>query len=112
MFVVVNFRMEGFHCWPNAPEHRRYLRSKHRHVFHVRVEVEVGGNDREIECHDLLDACLDAFGGGDMGADSCEMMAESLADELISFYGDRSITVEVLEDGEVGAKHVHHKQTV
>ena len=77
-FVVVTFTAEGFHRWPEAPAHRAYLAARHRHLFHVRVEVEAVHSDREIECHDLRDFCVEAFGGGDMGSQSCEMMAEEL----------------------------------
>jgi hypothetical protein len=101
-FVVITFTAEGFHRWPEAPLHRSYLATSHRHLFHVRVGVEVTHAEREIECHDLRDFCVQAFGTGDMGSQSCEMMAESLAQKITRQFGDRRVKVEVLEDGEVG----------
>jgi hypothetical protein len=102
--VVATFTAEGFHRWPEAPAHRAYLADRHRHLFHVRVEVEVGHGDREIECHDLRDFALEAFGAGDMGCQSCEMMAVDLAQKVARRFGDRRVMVEVLEDGEVGGR--------
>jgi hypothetical protein len=102
--VVVTFTAEGLHRWPRAPAHRAYLAAHHRHLFHVRVEVAVGHSDREIECHDLRDFCLGAFGGGDLGSQSCEMMAEDLAQKITPRFGERRVMVEVMEDGEVGGR--------
>ncbi len=102
--VIVTFTVEGFHRWLGAPAQRAYLEARHRHLFHVRVEVVVGHADREIECHDLRDFCLEAFGGGEMGSQSCEMMAEGLAQKITRRFGKRRVMVEVMEDGEVGGR--------
>jgi hypothetical protein len=105
--VVVTFTAEGFHRWPEAPAPRAYLAARHRHLFHVRVEVETTHADRDIECHDLRDFCVEAFGRGDMGTQSCEMMAEGLAQKVTRQFGDRRVKVEVMEDGEVGGNVTH-----
>ena len=39
--VFCTTQFEGFHCWPQAPREVDYLRSLHRHIFHVRAEKEV-----------------------------------------------------------------------
>jgi hypothetical protein len=102
--VVVTFTAEGFHRWPGASPHRAYLATRHRHLFHVRVEVEASHSDREVECHDLRSFCLEAFPGGDMGSQSCEMIAEDLAQKVTRRFGERRVMVEVMEDGEVGGR--------
>ena len=99
--IWVKFTVPGFHCWPDAPDHRAYLRNEHRHLFHVKVTTSVKHDDREIEFHDLLDAAKELFDTGD-GTWSCERMASRLSAELAQQFG-RSFRVDVSEDGECGA---------
>lgn len=105
--IFVRFTEEGFHCWPQAPEHRAYLRERHRHLFHVDVETRVLHDEREIEFHDLLSEARALFRGrliyGDETGASCETMARALAQELAALH-DRMVTVTVSEDGECGAR--------
>lgn len=100
--IVVRFQVAGFHQWPDAPDNRSYLRDKHRHLFHVEASMPVSHNEREVEFHDFLDFCRRRFPGGDLGARSCESMAEALAITIKNRY-QRSARVAVFEDGEVGA---------
>ena len=104
-YVEVSFIAEGWHWWPEAPPHRDYLSTRHRHVFHVRVRMEVNGRDREVEFHDLLDQAKAAFGSGDFGRKSCECMAEELVRHFRERpeYRGRAMTASVSEDGECGA---------
>lgn len=99
----------GVHCWPDAPPHRAYLATPHRHKFGVRVEVEVSEHDREIEFHDLLDHVYDALPPASvrlMDARnaylnmSCEHHADRIISDLAIHYPDRTISVSVDEDGE------------
>jgi hypothetical protein len=106
MYVVVRFQAEGFHYWQDAPPHRKYLSTPHRHLFQVEVCLEVSHDGREVECHDLLDFSRNAFGSGDFDGKSCEMLARYLhASVIVKFYRTiaRWCRVSVLEDGEVGA---------
>lgn len=101
--LFVRFREVGFHCWPGAPEHRDYLRDRHRHVFHVEVRLPVRADDsREIEYHDALDVAIERWPGEELGSSSCELLAQTLADELAE-WAERDCTVSVSEDGENGA---------
>jgi hypothetical protein len=102
--IVVRFTVEGFHQWSGAPAHRAYLGTPHRHLFHVEAAIEVTADDREIEFHDFLDFCRQAFTGGNMGGQSCEMMARGLVKQITHRYEGRCVTVSVFEDGEVGAR--------
>lgn len=101
--IVVRFTAEGWHCWPNAPEARAYLRASHRHLLYVEVQMQVLHNQREVEFHDLLDFAKKAFGHGDFGAASCETLATRLLDQICMMYSDRRTVVRVFEDNEVGA---------
>lgn len=102
--IIVRFQVEGWHCWPGAPDHRAYLRTPHRHMFHVDVSMPVGHDDREVEFHDLLDFCRAAMPPGDYGHRSCEMLARELYQKITRRYTRRAV-VSVFEDGEVGARY-------
>jgi hypothetical protein len=111
--VFCNFRQAGFHSWPNAPEPYKYLSYPHRHEFHVRVDVQVAYDDRDIEFIALKQACQTAFAmltaevsfeHLDFGARSCEMLAKELGHILVGMKYNVA-AVEVSEDGENGARY-------
>lgn len=106
--VWVTWRAVGLHAWPEAPLRRSYLRSPHRHVFHLRLELPVSHDDREHEFHDLQDFL--AFAGDAAitlravdAVGSCEMIARRIATAAADKF-DRQATVDVSEDGESGAR--------
>lgn len=100
--IEVRFSEIAYHNWPDAPEHRAYLRSLHRHTFNIAVECVVTHNDRQVEFHDLLDAAIRAWPPSNveetqmtipnnairviyaptLGAMSCEMIATHIGEEL------------------------------
>jgi len=104
----------GWHSWPDAPASRIYLASPHRHLFHVRADLEVEGLNRTVEFHDLLSAIRRAcsalgvnsiYGDGrDLGNLSCEMIARLVMDTIRSSWSGAYVSVEVSEDGEAGAR--------
>ena len=99
--VVVQFRFEGVHYWPECPiPEVSFLRHPHRHEFHVRIEKAVSHNDREVEIimlkREAQDFCNMNFSNA--GRRSCEDMAQALIEQFgLSM-------AEVLEDGENGAR--------
>lgn len=109
--AVVRFRIPGFHRWPDAPPPRAYLRARHRHLFHVELELELFGDDRDVEFHDLLDVARTAWGPRDQdhGSASCEMLAQRLGDLIADQYPGRTNIVCVFEDGECGARVLREK---
>lgn len=106
MNAVIRFTREGFHCWPDAPAHRSYLACRHRHLFYLEVTLEVHHDEREVEYHDLLDFCKAHFPGGELHAQSCEMMARHLAEKVADHYPNRHVEVSCFEDNEVGARYI------
>lgn len=103
--VWITTQFVGFHLWDDAPPHREYLRALHRHVFHVRVELSVAHDDREIEYHDLKDEVDGYIHRAEWGpAWSCEAMARDLLDSLrLGHPGREFYQVTVSEDGENGS---------
>lgn len=98
----------SFHCWPEAPSDVAYLRSLHRHIFNVSVHVHVNHSDRAVEFH-LLKMQVENICGilanqflPENRSMSCEMMAEHIAEALLTRQFDVS-EVRVDEDGECGA---------
>ena len=105
--IFVTLPFTSFHRWPEAPDSVAFLRSLHRHVFGVRVEVIVSHNDRQVEFF-----MLQSFVGSVISshlmpalsenrAMSCEMMAAFILEKLQPDYTVLSVTVD--EDGENGA---------
>lgn len=103
--IWITFQRPGMHHWPNAPEHRAYLRAEHRHLFIVSVATIVSHDNREIEFHDLLEQSKAIFNEGLDKlpiARSCESMARWLGERLALAH-KRTFKVDVSEDGECGA---------
>jgi hypothetical protein len=112
MVVTAKFEVEGFHNWPEAPDGLIFLRTQHRHMFHVEVAVEVTEVNRQVEIILLRKQAERVFKslakslangvGIDFGSRSCEMLASELG--LILIEQDLAVAaVSVLEDGENGA---------
>lgn len=112
--IRVTFARHGFHNWPEAEGTRSYLAQRHRHLFHVSVELETFHDDREVEFHDLQDWCVrtwDQIGvehqksvGKELGRRSCEEVALYFIYKLTRQFGGRRVSVEVTEDEDVGAR--------
>ena len=102
--VYVTSQFRGIHKWADAPQATSYLRNPHRHIFKVKVTAIIE-KDRGIEYHHLLAALDEVIAQKkDWSRDSCETMAEKIADQLKGFYRIKS--VEVSEDGECGSIYV------
>lgn len=113
MTLWIRTQFVGFHKWMNAPDEVAYLRDRHRHVFGVRVGVDVdAGGDRVLEFHMIKASveriirervtCLHDVG-------SCEMICKEITSGLIDEYGNRTYVVEVDEDGECGSIFVSNQ---
>ena len=107
--IIVKLQYEALHNWPGVTEMLpdkpwiHMLKDKHRHIFHITLEKPVTHSDRDVEIilfkQHVLKHLEGVFGRpGDLGAVSCEMLAEHLVKEFDCF------SVEVLEDNENGAK--------
>ena len=101
-FIWINTQFEGFHSYPNAPEEVSFLRSSHRHIFHVKVCIEVKHNERDIEFilfkHFVETFCIPKLNKTDLG--SCETISDNLYKSINSIYPNRQIVITVSEDNE------------
>lgn len=109
--IFVHTSFEGIHRFENAPEKVRFLRNPHRHMFGVKVEMDVFHDDREVEfimlkhtINDWVRMRLSIDGVWAMGCLSCEQVANQIIAYLQKVHGsNRWIRVTVDEDGENGA---------
>lgn len=99
--IWTNVHLIGWHRWPGATGHRDYLAARHRHEFHVRPEIVVSHDDREIEFHDLRDIVI-GWWQPEQGDNSCETIARDLWAYLESL-GLTVASITVSEDGYEGA---------
>lgn len=101
--VIVNTKFPAIHCWPECPiPEVSFLKTPHRHEFHVTAKKQVFHNDRDIEFIQLknkINMIIDTkWRNQDIGSTSCEDICE----ELINLFGLNYCRV--LEDGENGAE--------
>ena len=113
--IWVTFRKEGIHRYPAAATDPAlatgdeydvsFLASPHRHMFHFRVWIDVWHNDRDIEFIQFKRWLENLYRDSTLSLDykSCEMMADDLYDLIATRYPNRTIWIEVAEDGENGA---------
>lgn len=98
--VWISAAFEGFHRYVNAPDDVAFLREWHRHIFHVKIGMEVSDLNREIEFFQfkrkVKDFLLEQYSGKYFES-SCEMIAR----DIQSFFD--ATFVSVSEDGENGA---------
>jgi hypothetical protein len=106
--IWVTFKKEGIHKYPAALTDPNladvsFLGYEHRHIFWLKVWIEVLHNDRDIEFIQFK-RWLESLYHGTLELDfkSCEMIADDLAMEIHSKYPGRKFTIDVSEDNENG----------
>lgn len=105
-YIYITTQFEGLHRYENAPEEVSFLRNYHRHLFKIRLQVEVEHNERDIEFimlkHAVDNYIFQTYMDMKVNA-SCETIAETLIDYVKLHYPNRKVICEVSEDGENGA---------
>jgi hypothetical protein len=109
-WIEVTFQKEGIHKYPAALTDPNladvsFLGYPHRHMFHFRVRISVQHNDRDIEFIQFKRWLESLYSDSTLQLDfqSCEMLAEALADKINHRYPERDMEISVSEDGENGA---------
>ena len=113
--IWVTFKKEGIHKYPAALEDPNlatgdeydvsFLGYPHRHIFHFKVWIDVFHNDRDIEFIQFKRWLEKLYSDKTLELDykSCEMMSDDLFSKIQERYPERSIWIEVSEDGENGS---------
>lgn len=111
--IWVTFRKEGIHCYPAAATDPNlatddkydvsFLGYPHRHIFHFKVWIQIHHDDREIEFIQFKRWLESLYEGTlELNHKSCEMIAGDLFTAINARYPNRSVWIEVSEDGENG----------
>jgi len=120
--IWITFQKEGIHCYPAAATDPNlatgdeydvsFLASPHRHMFHFRVWIDVFHDDRDIEFIQFkrwLESLYNGQGSVlELNYKSCEMIADDLYAQITAKYPNRSMWIEVSEDGENGC-HIEYE---
>ena len=110
--IWVTWQREGIHKYPAALTDPaladvQFLGYPHRHIFHVRVWIDVFHNDRDLEFIQFKRWCESLYNSDNsvlsLDHKSCEMIADDLYIQIAQRYPGRVVHIEVSEDGENGA---------
>lgn len=102
-FIWITTQFEGTHYYSYAPEEVAFLRNEHRHIFHLKVRIEVFSNDREIEFILFKRFINSLISSRNFNHRSCEMISDDLYNLIRKEYPNREIRIEVSEDNENGS---------
>ena len=117
--IWVKFQREGIHKYPAALTDPKlatgdeydvsFLGYPHRHMFHIRVAIDVFHEDRDIEFIQFKRWLESLYGDGILQLDykSCEMISDDLAEKIAAKYPGRTIEIELSEDGENGSTSIY-----
>jgi hypothetical protein len=107
--IWITFQKKGLHRFPAAETEDtlsdvKYLGSIHRHLFKFKISIEVWHNDREIEFHQFLNWVESLYEKNvlDLDFKSCEMLSDDLYGVINKKFPNRSVIIEISEDGECG----------
>lgn len=103
-YIWITTQFEGFHKYPDAPDEVKFLQNTHRHLFKIKVYIEVRHNDREIEFFMFKRFIEKYFKTTQLVNKSCEMISDELCEYIRDEYPNRKIKIEVSEDGENGCE--------
>lgn len=113
--IYVTFQKEGIHKYPAAStdpalatggwDDVSFLGVPHRHIFHFKVSISVVHNDRDIEFIQFKRWLERLYADNTLQLNfkSCEMIAEDLHKVINAKYPNRTVVIDVSEDGENGA---------
>ena len=120
--IWVTFQKEGIHKYPAALTDPMlatgdeydvsFLGYPHRHIFHFKVFIDVFHNDRDIEFIQFKRWLENLYSGKnsvlELDYKSCEMIADDLYLQIAERYPNRTVIIEVAEDGENGCSIVYN----
>ena len=102
-YVWITTQFDAVHSFPNAEGDVDFLKHAHRHLFKVKVWIQVFHNEREIEFITFKRFIAEKLLFTDYAFMSCESMSDCLFNEITKKYPKRKIKIELSEDGENGS---------
>lgn len=104
-YIWITTQFEGFHSYPNAPKDVDFLKNTHRHIFGVKVWIEVDENiDRDIEFFQFKRYVQNEIEKVNLNNKSCEIISDMIASLIQRKYSDRKLKISIDEDGENGCE--------
>lgn len=109
-WIWITTQFEGFHSYLKAPKEVAFLRNKHRHIFHIKVYLEIFHNDRDIEFI-MFKRFVDKLIKNHhcLNNRSCEDIADILSEDILYKYPNRGLAIEVSEDLENGCLKEYYR---
>lgn len=111
-FIGITHEFEGWHQWEDAPQNVSFLRNRHRHIFKIKIEIEVFSEKRDLEFFNfkwfVQSIVKEKLNRHMLG--SCEQQSDELAKHIQEKYPNRDLIIYVKEDGENYAKTEYEKQ--
>ena len=104
-YIWVTTQFEGFHKYPQAPEGVEFLKDLHRHMFYLRVSIQVFLDDRDIEFILFKRYINSLITKNNFDYKSCEMISNDLNEKITQKYPNRKIKIIVSEDNENGSEY-------
>ena len=102
--VMTTYRFKGVHRHPKAVGNQSYLAYPHSHRFEVTAEITETKEAAPLDANEVADYLRGDGLPVDLGAQLVNDIAQGVITQIIEKYGERWISVEVWEDGEVGAR--------
>lgn len=104
--VIIQFTLEGFHNYPEAPDRVKFLSDRHRHSFEFKAAFNVSHDNREkeifLERERVANQIVTKYSiPCEFGSMSCEMIAREI---LLENKDEGMIWCEVWEENTGGAR--------
>lgn len=110
-YIYIKHVFEGFHRYVDAPDEVAYLRNTHRHLFEIKVYLQIYTDDRDVEFHMFKNDVIGFIRNKNFNEKSCEMISNILFKLISAKYPGRDIKIELSEDGECGVEMYYKKST-
>jgi hypothetical protein len=110
--IWITTQFEGYHKYPDAPQEVEFLKYPHRHIFKLKIWIEVFHNDRDIEFFMFKNFINRMIEVNNLNNKSCEMISDDIYTIIKRTYPERNVWIEVSEDGENGSFKKYIKEEV
>jgi len=102
-FIWITTNFVGFHRYTDAPPEVKFLKNIHRHIFYVKIWIEVFHNDRDIEFFLFKSFVESLIKNKNLNNKSCEAISDFFYKKISTKFPKRKIKIEISEDNENGS---------